>query len=143
MAEELKPCPFLSCGSKDVRWFSAPSFEDECESDYYVACAKCGASGPIRAKRKDAIAEWDARAEPERHVLGWINERPTKPGWYLRNNPAMLQPVLVSVFEVAGRLMVSGEPSRDLDRTHPSWWWYGPVSTPGMRIELEKEPADG
>ena len=128
MAEELKPCPFLSCGSKDVRWFSAPSFEDECESDYYVACAKCGASGPIRAKRKDAIAEWDARAEPERHVLG-VGFVIAETDWAGQDDVAM-----VGISDGAGN-EEEGPDMITLD-------W--PDTLKGRyRLVLEKVPADG
>jgi Lar family restriction alleviation protein len=53
----MKPCPF--CGEK-------PYLEDAFHN-YEVAC-HCGASGPDREKRKDAIDAWDKRPIEEGEV---------------------------------------------------------------------------
>lgn len=51
---ELLPCPF--CGSDQVGWMIVTSNPRQ----KVVGCA-CGAEGPPRSKRADAIAAWNTR----------------------------------------------------------------------------------
>lgn len=55
MKDELKPCPWPSCGSKNV------SIGGGCEI-YWVGCDNCGALGPEAKTIEQAAALWNARA---------------------------------------------------------------------------------
>ena len=69
MSEELKtstaellPCPF--CGNDGKLHIDSPNGNDEW--DYvtaYVACECCDACGPNWASAKEAIDEWNTRAD--------------------------------------------------------------------------------
>jgi len=57
MSEELRPCPF--CGS---------NFVNMNRVGWWVVCENCGAEGPAKETREEALATWNRRAnEGERH----------------------------------------------------------------------------
>lgn len=55
---EIKACPF--CGSDEISVGSRSDHPDE--SQAWVACHKCGASGPVAETESKAICHWNARA---------------------------------------------------------------------------------
>ncbi len=76
-------------------------------------------------------------------AMRWKNVVPTKPGIYLRKNPAISQIVRQDVFEMGGELCVSV-----IDGTVrlSKWggarcmWWFGPIPKPPN--QAESDPAD-
>jgi Lar family restriction alleviation protein len=76
MPGELYPCPF--CGSHewegDKRRLSLVS-----DNSSYVIYCLCGASGPVKDTKEDAISEWNARQGCERQPL-WNPFRVPKNG---------------------------------------------------------------
>jgi Lar family restriction alleviation protein len=57
--EALKPCPF--CGEK-----SDLSIRSLCG---VVVCTVCSAEGPCRGTKKEIIAAWNTRIDPQREQL--------------------------------------------------------------------------
>jgi Lar family restriction alleviation protein len=77
VSSELYPCPF--CGSHecegDRRWLSLVS-----DNSSYVIYCLCGASGPVKDTKEEAIAEWNSRQGCDRHPL-WDPFRVSKNGF--------------------------------------------------------------
>ena len=77
MSSELYPCPF--CGSDewegDRRWLSLVS-----DNSSYVIYCLCGASGPVKDTKEEAIAEWNNRQGCDRQPL-WDPFRVSKNGF--------------------------------------------------------------
>ncbi len=67
MTEELKPCPFPSCGSGDV--FLQMDYDDDDEEVYRVQCNTCKAHGPTRWSSLEAARDWNAM----HRASGWIS----------------------------------------------------------------------
>ena len=55
---ELAPCPFQSCGSTNIAVFCVRVGAGK------VICWDCGACGPVRSSRHEAIDAWNRRATP-------------------------------------------------------------------------------
>nr|WP_314639795.1 Lar family restriction alleviation protein [uncultured Olsenella sp.] len=68
VSDELLPCPF--CGGEDVTVVSfGPHAHNDYESDAFVKCDRCGASGPevrepvpLGEAEDMALAAWNRRA---------------------------------------------------------------------------------
>jgi Lar family restriction alleviation protein len=55
MSDELKPCPF--CGEIEINT-SSNGMDSE-----FAVCENCGAEGPSKGTRFDAIGAWNRRAD--------------------------------------------------------------------------------
>jgi hypothetical protein len=69
--------------------------------------------------------------------MRWTKDRPTRPGYYLRNNPAVLAIVKQIVWEIDGclRTNTADGGAMPLERMHPSFWWFGPIPAPPGKSE--------
>lgn len=67
--------------------------------------------------------------------MKWTKQKPTKPGIYLRNNPAVLAVVRQDVIEIEGVLQTtSGEGYlMPLKGVSDTFLWYGPIPKPPRR----------
>ena len=57
MSEELKPCPFCSCGTVELEVVSMNN-----ESISWVHCNGCSACGPEIDTKENAVKFWNTRA---------------------------------------------------------------------------------
>ena len=64
MSEQLKLCPNPWCASTNTQMIKHGYPSDT----YWVRCM-CGVRGPIARTKKDAIAWWNTRVDPQRQVL--------------------------------------------------------------------------
>jgi hypothetical protein len=69
-------------------------------------------------------------------MLGWVREKPARPGRYLRNNPPARGVVRADIVEGRdGKLwLASGnidDPKMPLvENLSDRWWWFGPIPDP-------------
>ena len=61
MTEKLKPCPF--CGRVNMQQVKSSG-----RWGFFVRC-RCCAVGPSAHTRRDAIAAWNTRSQPEQEQL--------------------------------------------------------------------------
>lgn len=62
MSEALKPCPHCGTGpNSDYNVTQAQFYRNIASRDGYVWCEGCGAAGPTRETRDEAIVAWNTR----------------------------------------------------------------------------------
>jgi Lar family restriction alleviation protein len=71
MSSELYPCPF--CGSQEWEGDSRALSLVSDNSSYVIYC-RCGASGPVKDTKEEAIAHWNGREGCEQQPL-WNSSR--------------------------------------------------------------------
>lgn len=72
-------------------------------------------------------------------ALEWTNQRPTREGLYLRNNPVVSHIVRQYIYEIDGVLRTgSGDGApMNLDEMHHSFLWFGPIPKLPSRADEE------
>lgn len=60
--------------------------------------------------------------------MKWTQEKPTKAGMYIRNNPPASARVVQIIHDFDGNLRVDCEAGWvDLPNIDGQWWWFGPI----------------
>lgn len=73
-------------------------------------------------------------------ILDWTNTKPTKPGMYLRNNPAASAIVRAWIVSIDGVLNIIGKDGGGLSRLNnvsSTFWWLGPIEDPPYFDQIE------